>query len=588
MRDIFGVIGYIKPFKFYVLIAALTMFVQVFVSFYIPFLIIDIIDVALPAGDFNSVLHTGGIMLALAFFGIVSGIINTYTSQKVSQYATANLRLDVFKRIQTLSFKNVDDLKQSRLITNATNDVMRVEMFFTMMLRIVLRAPLMMMVGVFLALRTSILLSQVFYVTLPLLIISILIIMYFAYPRFKKVQKALDELNNVALENANAPQVIKSFVSQDYETNRYENTNENYRKVNTAAETVMAFADPVINFIFNLGLAGILIVGTYYLTQGQLMQNGVPQVGLIMAFNSYSMQILIGLMMFAMVMIFLSRANVSAARINEIFNTTIDLTNPVKGQQPTIAGRIMFDDVSFGYGENGNWVLKDVKLTINPGEKIGVIGSTGSGKSTFVYLIPRLYDVKRGRILIDEINVKDFDIPSLREQVGFVTQNANIFSGSMATNMMQGLKDADINALDKASKSALLYDFIQEKADGYNYLIRPKGTNLSGGQKQRLSIARAMIKKPKILIFDDATSAVDAASEQKILQHIDALDYQPTLLLISQKVATVKKLDKILVFANDGKVDGFGTHDDLLKTSQVYREIANSQLGLGGAYDVQN
>ncbi len=588
MRDIFGVIGYIKPFKFYVLIAALTMFVQVFVSFYIPFLIIDIIDVALPAGDFNSVLHTGGIMLALAFFGIVSGIINTYTSQKVSQYATANLRLDVFKRIQTLSFKNVDDLKQSRLITNATNDVMRVEMFFTMMLRIVLRAPLMMMVGVFLALRTSILLSQVFYVTLPLLIISILIIMYFAYPRFKKVQKALDELNNVALENANAPQVIKSFVSQDYETNRYENTNENYRKVNTAAETVMAFADPVINFIFNLGLAGILIVGTYYLTQGQLMQNGVPQVGLIMAFNSYSMQILIGLMMFAMVMIFLSRANVSAARINEIFNTTIDLTNPVKGQQPTIAGRIMFDDVSFGYGENGNWVLKDVNLTINPGEKIGVIGSTGSGKSTFVYLIPRLYDVKRGRILIDEINVKDFDIPSLREQVGFVTQNANIFSGSMATNMMQGLKDADINALDKASKSALLYDFIQEKEDGYNYLIRPKGTNLSGGQKQRLSIARAMIKKPKILIFDDATSAVDAASEQKILQHIDALDYQPTLLLISQKVATVKKLDKILVFANDGKVDGFGTHDDLLKTSQVYREIANSQLGLGGAYDVQN
>lgn len=588
MRDIFGVIGYIKPFKFYVLIAALTMFVQVFVSFYIPFLIIDIIDVALPAGDFNSVLHTGGIMLALAFFGIVSGIINTYTSQKVSQYATANLRLDVFKRIQTLSFKNVDDLKQSRLITNATNDVMRVEMFFTMMLRIVLRAPLMMMVGVFLALRTSILLSQVFYVTLPLLIISILIIMYFAYPRFKKVQKALDELNNVALENANAPQVIKSFVSQDYETNRYENTNENYRKVNTAAETVMAFADPVINFIFNLGLAGILIVGTYYLTQGQLMQNGVPQVGLIMAFNSYSMQILIGLMMFAMVMIFLSRANVSAARINEIFNTTIDLTNPVKGQQPTIAGRIMFDDVSFGYGENGNWVLKDVNLTINPGEKIGVIGSTGSGKSTFVYLIPRLYDVKRGRILIDEINVKDFDIPFLREQVGFVTQNANIFSGSMATNMMQGLKDADINALDKASKSALLYDFIQEKEDGYNYLIRPKGTNLSGGQKQRLSIARAMIKKPKILIFDDATSAVDAASEQKILQHIDALDYQPTLLLISQKVATVKKLDKILVFANDGKVDGFGTHDDLLKTSQVYREIANSQLGLGGAYDVQN
>lgn len=588
MRDIFGVIGYIKPFKFYVLIAALTMFVQVFVSFYIPFLIIDIIDVALPNRDFNAVLSTGGIMLMLAFLGIISGVINTYTSQKVSQFATANLRLDVFKRIQTLSFKNVDELKQSRLITNATNDVMRVEMFFTMMLRIILRAPLMMMVGLFLALRTSLLLSQVFYVTLPLLIIAILIIMYFAYPRFKKVQLALDELNNVALENANAPQVIKSFVSQDYETKRYERTNENYRKVNTAAETIMAFADPVITFIFNLGLAGILIVGTYYLTQGQLIQNGIPQVGLIMAFNSYSMQILIGLMMFAMVMIFLSRANVSAARINEIFNTKIDLTNPPQGKTPVIAGSITFADVSFGYGKNGNNVLKDVNLTINAGEKVGIIGSTGSGKSTFVYLIPRLYDVQRGKVCIDGINIKDFDIPTLRKQIGFVTQYANIFSGSLATNMMQGLEDADITHLDQASKQALLYEFIQEKDEGYNYLIRPKGTNLSGGQKQRLSIARAMIKRPKILIFDDATSAVDAASEQKILQHIDALDYRPTLLLISQKVATVKKLDKILVFANDGKVDGFGTHEQLLKTSLVYREIANSQLGLGGAYDVQN
>ncbi len=588
MRDIFSIIKYIRPFKVYVIIATITMFAQVFVSFYIPFLVIDIIDLHLPNRDFSSVLNTGIIMVLLAFFGIISGVVNTYTSQKVSQFATANLRLDVFKRIQTLSFKNVDELKQSRLITNATNDVMRVEMFFTMLLRIIIRAPLMMMVGLFLALRTSLLLSQVFYITLPLLIISILIIMYFAYPRFRKVQYALDDLNNVALENANAPQVVKSFVSQDYETKRYEKTNEHYRQVNTSAETVMAFADPVINFIFNLGLAGILMVATYYLTQGDLIQNGLPQVGLIMAFNSYSMQILIGLMMFAMVMIFLSRANVSAARINEIFKTNIDLMNPKDGKKDVISGRIVFDDVSFGYGGNGNLVLKDVNLNIQPGEKIGIIGSTGSGKSTFTYLIPRLYDVKRGRILIDDINVKDFDLKALRDQIGYVTQNANIFSGSLATNMMQGLQDASLDRLEEASKQALLYDFTQEQDDGFNYLIRPKGTNLSGGQKQRLSIARAMIKRPKILIFDDATSAVDAASEQKILQHIDQLSYHPTLLLISQKVATVKKLDKIIVFDNEGRVDGFGRHETLLKNSAVYKEIASSQLGLGGAYDVKN
>ena len=587
MRDIFRLIRYAKRFKGFVLIAVLTMIVQVFVSFYIPFLMIDIIDVHLPAQAFDAVLNTAMIMLALAFAGILSGIVNTYTSQYISQYASADLRLELFEKIQQLSFKNVDDFKQSRLITNATNDVLRVQMFFTMMFRIIIRAPLMIVTGMVLALQTSMLLSQVFFVTIPLLVISIVIIMFFAYPRFKKVQYALDDVNNVVLENANAPQVIKSFVSQDHEIERFEATNEHYRKVNTSAEGVMAFAEPVIQFIFNLGIAGILLLAAFYLNTGALMTNGTPQIGVIMAFQNYSMQILVGLMMFAMIMIFLSRANVSASRINEIFDATIDLNNPENGRKPSLNGQVTFDDVSFGYGDNGNHVIKDVSFTVRPGEQLGIIGSTGSGKSTIMQLIPRLYDTKRGRVLIDDTDVKTMDLPYLRDKVGFVTQQALIFSGSIATNMYQGNAGASVDALETTAKDALLNDFIHDQEEGFNYRVQAKGVNLSGGQKQRLSIARALMKRPPILILDDATSAVDAASEQKLLGHLSALDYSPTVLLVSQKVATVRKLDKILVLSNDGTVDGFGKHETLMRTSKTYREIVESQLGEGGAFDVQ-
>ena len=587
MKDIFRLVRYAKPFPIFLSIAIFTMVIQVFASFFIPFLIIDIIDVYLPARDFDALINTALLMLGVAFIGIIAGIVNTYTSQYISQYASADLRLDLYRKIQSLSFKNVDDFKQSRLITNATNDVLRVQMFFTMMLRIVIRAPLMVLIGLILALRTSFLLSQVFYVTIPLLIISILIIMVFAYPRFKRVQYALDDLNNTVLETASAPQVIKSFVSQAYEKDRFERDNEQYRNANTSAETVMAFAEPVIQFIFNMGIAGILFVAAYYLDQGLLMTNGLPQVGVIMAFQNYSMQILVGLMMFAMIMIFLSRANVSAARINEIFDTRVDLENPENGKQPEIHGAIAFENVSFAYGKESNRAVSDLTFTIEAGEKIGLIGSTGSGKSTLTYLIPRLYDVISGHVRIDGHDVRSMDLPYLRDKIGYVTQNATIFSGSIATNIRQGEASADYEMLEKSAQEALLDDFIDNQEDGFNYLVRSKGSNLSGGQKQRLSIARAMVKRPPILILDDATSAVDAQSEQKILNHINALDYNPTLLLISQKVSTVRKLDRILVLDNDGRIDGFDTHEVLMESSPTYREIAQSQLGNGGGYDVK-
>ncbi len=587
MSSILRLMRYIAPFRKYVMIAVATMVVQVFVSFFIPFLMIEIIDEALPARDFDTVLRISLMMLALAFLGIAAGVANAYTSQYISQYATADLRLELFNRIQELSFKNVDDFKQSRLITNATNDVLRVQMFFTMMLRIVIRAPLMIIIGLMLALSTSLRLSQVFYITIPLLILAVGLIMYHAYPRFKKVQHALDDLNNVVLENANAPQVIKSFVSQPHEAQRFEGRNENYRQANTAAETVMAFADPAINLIFNVGVAMILVFGSYYMQQGDFISAaGIPQVGVLMAFNQYSQQILIGLMMFAMVMVFLSRANVSAARINEIFDAKIELRNPDDGIVRDIEGRIRFDDVDFGYGDDGNLALRGVSLDIAPGERIGIIGSTGSGKSSLVQLIPRLYDVKRGRVEIDGISVTRYDLPALRRQIGFVTQNAIVFSGSLATNIRQGREEADFDAIDEASEGALLKDFSEEIEEGYNHLVQAKGVNLSGGQKQRLSIARALIRKPPILILDDATSAVDAESERRLLANLDAFEHAPTLLMVSQKVATVRRMDRILVLSDEGRPDGVGTHQELLEISPVYQEIVKSQIGFeGGGLD---
>lgn len=588
MRNIFRLMRYAFRYKKHMAIAIFTMVVQVAVGFYIPYIMQGIIDEALPQQALRDVVLLSSIMLGLALMGMLGGIFNTYSSQYIAQHASAELRLDLFNKIQTLSFKNIDQFKTSRLITNATNDIVRVQMFFTMMLRIIIRAPMMIVVGLSLAIWTNVQLSGVFFITIPILVVSILIIMRFAYPRFKKVQVALDDLNNVVLENANAPQVIKSFVSQPHEKERFERVNDNYRQVNTSAEAVMAFAEPIIMLIFNLGVALILLFGAFYFQQGPIdapaffNDLGEPRVGLLMAFNSYSQQILIGLMMFAMMLIFVSRADVSAARINEIFDAKVDLQNAEDAKKTQLAGRVRFENVFFGYGENGNDVLRDLSFHVDSGEKIGIIGSTGSGKSSLVSLIPRLYDVKSGTIYLDDHPIQTLDIHTMRNQIGFVTQQAILFGGSIATNILQGDDEADVDTLDEAARSGLIYDFIASTEDGYNHLVKSKGTNLSGGQKQRVSIARALIRKPRLLILDDATSAVDLSSERLILKAIDELPYRPTLLCISQKIATVRRMDKILVLDNDGAIDGFDTHENLLSSSKVYQEIASSQLNLGG------
>jgi len=588
MKSLGKLLKYALKYKWAVMLSLLAMIVQVLTGFLLPSLMKVIIDEALPANDLTLLRDTGLLMVLVAFVGLAMGIFNTITSQRVAMNATKDLRNDLFRKIQALSAINIDKFKTSRLITTSTNDVVRIQQFFQMMLRIIVRAPLMVGIGLFMAVRESLELSNIFFITLPLLIISIAIIVVIAFPRFSKVQKTVDGLNKVSLETTNSPRVIKSFVSMKHENKRFNDANELFRTTNTSAEKVMVFAEPIIMLIFNASLAGIILLGSYYIDQGVLINSitGLPSVGVLIAFNTYMMQILFGLMMFAMVMIFISRALASALRIVEVLDEEVDLQNCEDCIDDfDIIGGIEFKNVAFSYEKEGNNTLHDISFKVNAGERIGIIGSTGSGKSTLISLIPRLYDVSDGEILIDGKNIKQLNIKSLRNQISVVTQTATLFSGSIGTNVLQGKKDATMEELKEASKNASALEFIKDYDDLYNHEVQQKGTNFSGGQKQRISLARAFVRKPKIMILDDSTSAVDAQSEELILNEINRLSKNMTTLIISQKISTIRDMDNILVLNNKGMIDGFDTHQNLLKNSKVYQEIALSQLGTGGALD---
>ncbi|MCK5761661.1 MAG: ABC transporter ATP-binding protein [Candidatus Izimaplasma sp.] len=590
MNDLNRLLKYTVKYWKHIIVSLISMLIQVAVGFIVPFLMIRIIDNAIPNNDIQLLITTSLLMLMMALVGLFFGLLNNYTSQYVSQYASADLRLDLFKKIQSLSFINIDHFKTSRLITSSTNDIVRVQQFYQMLLRIIVRAPLMIGMGLFLSLGTSKELSNIFFYSMPILIISIVVIMIVAFPRYAKVQKTIDGINKVVLETANAPRVIKSFVSIKHENEKFETANETFRLSNTSANKIMAFTDPIIMFIFNSSIAGIIFLGAYFVDKGSLINvtTNLPQVGVLIAFNNYSMQILFGLMMFAMMMIYISRAAVSAKRILEIFDEKVDLTSKTDAiKDLLLTGEIEFKNVSFGYEDDGNKVLNNISFKIKSGETVGIIGSTGSGKSSLIHLIPRLYDVYEGEVKVNGINVKDIQLETLRSQISVVTQTATIFSGSIGTNIIQGNKDATYSDLVEAGKNAEADEFIKDYDDLYNHEIQQKGTNLSGGQKQRLSLARAFVRKPKILILDDSTSAVDAKSEEQIISAINKLSKNMTTLVISQKISTIKDMDKIIVLNNRGNLDGFASHGDLLKSSKVYQEIALSQVGNGGDFDAK-
>jgi ATP-binding cassette subfamily B protein len=587
MRDLGRVLAYIGKYKLLILISVLSMSLLVVGELYIPTFTQEIIDVAI-AEENTQIFVQYSLLMVLALVGIiVFGLVNNYTSTKVAMFATADLRETLFVKIQGLSFKNIDKFKTSRLITTATNDMSRIQQFFQMLFRIIVRAPFMLILGLIFAIQNAPELSSIFLWAMPILVITIVIIIAIAFPYFSKVQKMTDNINKVTLETANSPRTIKSFVTMDKENEKFQNANENFRRINTMANKIMGLAEPIINFIFNATFSAAIVLGVSYYQKGQLLNSlGFPATGQLIAFTTYAMMTLSGLLMFAMVLVFLSRASVSAKRIYEVLDEEVDLVNRPNAKTDVILdGDITFENVCFSYGQDDHNVLSNLSFTVKNGQTIGIIGSTGSGKSSLINLLPRIYDVTDGSININGLDIRDIDLDTLRSQIAVVTQKAVIFSGSVGTNIGQGRNTLDVSEFNEAANKAQAYEFVSQYDDFYNHKIEQGGNNLSGGQKQRISLARAFMRKPKILILDDSTSAVDAKSEELILESIASLKGEMTTLVISQKISTIKDMDKILVLNNKGEIDGFDSHANLMSTSKVYQEIAQSQLGTGGGQD---
>jgi len=565
--------------------ALLLMFGDVMIVLTMPFVMRDIVNIAIPTQNLSLVLERGIMMAGIALLGIFFAITNNLLAQHISLKVTEEIRNDLFEKIQEFSIKNVDRLTTGRLISSVTNDVSQVQQILMMSFRILIRAPLLMIGGIIMAYATSRNLFIVVLFAVPVIVIFILIIMKNALPRFQAVQSHLDVLNNNLLENVSASREIKTFVSEEYENRRFTGVNDEFARLSISAGKVIALTNPIINIISSLTIAFVIYYGAFLWSKGA--DTPLMGVGDIMAFFSYIQTILFGLIMLAMMLIFVSRAEVSAKRIIEVLTETIDLKNcdqPLRNF--TLKGNIEFRNVSFGYetedtikGEASNMTLKNINLTIREKEVIGIIGSTGSGKSSLVQLIPRLYDVNEGTLFIDGVDIKNYDIRELRNQISLVTQESILFSGTIQSNILQGKADATMDEIMEASTLSLSEEFIETREQKYLSEVAASGTNLSGGQRQRLSLARAFVRKPAILILDDSTSAVDAKSEVAIKNNIKRLSKKTTTLIVAQKISTVKDLDRIIVINNQGGIDGFGTHEELLKKSTVYQEIHQSQYG---------
>jgi ATP-binding cassette subfamily B multidrug efflux pump len=539
-----------------------------------PTIMSKIIDVGVVNRDIHYVLKMGGVMLLITAFGAVSASTRSVVASIVSQNFGAELRSDLFKKIQALSFKSLDKFDRASLITRLTNDVTQVQMFTNGMMRILIKSPLLAIGGLIMATRLNLRLSVVLAVVVPIVAILIMINLRLGFPLFAKVQKALDHVNGVMREYLSGVRVVKAFNRFDVEVEKFANTNEHFKNQSVAANRLMSIFSPAIMLTMNLGIVVVLWIG------GLGVESGKIQVGHIIAFINYMTQILFSLMMISMVFNMFVRARASAGRIGEVFAEHDTITWKVDAELPAaVKGQIDFENVTFSYeGASGDPVLKNINLTILPGETVGIIGSTGSGKSTLVGLIPRFYDVTGGTIKVNGEDIRLVNPKKLRDKIAFVPQKNVLFSGSVAENIRWGKEDASEKEINLAASIAGAQDFIEASPEGYETRIGQGGVNFSGGQKQRLSIARALVKNPEILILDDSTSAVDVATEARIKDGLKKYANGLTCLLIAQRITSIIDADKIVVM-DQGEVVGVGRHEELIHNCKVYLEIFQSQMG---------
>ena len=564
---------YVKPYTLYFLLAPVLMLVEVVGEVVMPKLLANIINVGIPNQDVGYIVEMGLLMAGMAIVMMLGGVGGGYFSAKASVSFASALRKDAFAKVQQFSFANIDKFSTGSLVTRLTNDITQLQNIINMGLKMAFRAPGMLVGALIMAIMMNPSLAMVIGVVIPVLVIAIVLVMRTAFPRFQQMQKKLDRLNTSVQENLTNIRVVKSFVREQEEIEKFGEANEDLRATSMSAFKVVISTMPIMTVAMNVTTLAIVWFAGNQILVGQM------EVGDLTAFTTYVVQILMSLMMTAMVILNSSRAIASAKRISEILNTEVDLTDEDATEKDAVVtkGRVEFKDVCFKYyKDHEEYVLDHISFEANPGEVVGIIGSTGSGKTSLVQLIPRLYDCDAGEVLVDGINVKDYSLKHLREGVGMVLQKNVLFSGTIMDNLKWGDENATDEQVMTAAESAQAHQFITSFTEQYETELGQGGVNVSGGQKQRLCIARALLKKPKILILDDSTSAVDTATEKRIRAAFDNELKDTTKIIIAQRISSVKEADRILVI-DEGVIVGEGTHEELFQSCEAYREICISQ-----------
>lgn len=565
---------YIRPYLPYFIIGPIMMIVEIIGEVLMPYLMAQIINNGVAERNIPYIISMGGVMVVVALLMMLGGVGGAYFAAKASVNFATDLRSDVFAKVQKFSFANIDSFSTGSLVTRLTNDITQMQNMVNMSLRMALRAPGMMIGAIIMAFMMNARLAVVILIVMPILMVAIIVIIRLAFPKFEKLQKKLDALNSKIQEALTNVRVIKSFVRGDYEEMRFAQANSELKETSMSAFKIIIVQMPIMSLAMNITTLAVVWFG------GQQIIAGTMPVGDLTSFTSYIVQVLMSLMMLAMIFLQSSRALASSKRITEVLDTVVDLTDEgaTCPEKTVEEGRVEFKDASFRYYKDSQEkVLDSISLTIEPGQMVGIIGSTGCGKTTLVQMIPRLYDVDEGQVLVDGVDVKEYSLRSLREGVGMVLQKNVLFSGTIMENLQWGDEDATMEEIRSAASSAQADPFVVSFPEGYETQLGQGGVNVSGGQKQRLCIARALLKKPKILILDDSTSAVDTATEAKIREAFATTLKDTTKIIIAQRITSVMDADQIFVM-DEGQIVGAGNHDTLLAECETYQEIYASQM----------
>ena len=564
----------LKPYWTLVIGVLVLVFISTMTDLELPDLMSDIVDTGIVQGDVSYILGRGGVMLLVALLGTVCTILTSYLSSKIGMGFSRDLRKKVFEKVESFSLTEINEVGTASLITRTTNDINQVQMVVIMMMRMMLSAPIMIVGALIMALRKDVELSKVILVVIPIIIVTIVIIAKFTLPMFQKMQDKIDKLNLVVRENLTGIRVIRVFNKVEAEQERFNQASLEVSRIATMANRLMGALMPLMMLILNLSIIAVIWFGGIRFNDGDLL------VGDLMAFIQYLTQVMFSLLMLTMMFVLIPRAQASAVRINEVLEMESPIQEPKEAIQPQLKGYVEFKNVSFGYEGAEEYAISNISFVAKPGEVTAIIGGTGSGKSSILNMIPRFYDAAKGEVLVDGVNVRDMNQQELRSKIGYVPQKAVLFTGTIRDNILYGKEDATDEEVRHALEIAQATDFVSKMKEGIESPISQGGTNVSGGQKQRLSIARAIVRKPEIYLFDDSFSALDFKTDAQLRAALKKETKDSTVIIVAQRVSTVMDATRILVM-DEGHVVGMGTHEELLQTNEIYQQIVESQLKKG-------